>query len=254
MYPGNSDYRPYIRNNERHRPDEYEEQNSNGEVNIFKIFIISFIIIFIIIVAAIVKYSTQMDMEYAKAELSKNNVKPVNSISGYENYGEEEHKKIDKRLALIQQEENAPSEAKIIQDKNRPKEADIIDPIHIEESQKIDKIEKQKLQNNNDILEKPPMPGADVKQNTQTPAPETAAEEKNITVMSKVLVGRFSTFEEAKEIQSSIKKQDSSLSPYVKKIGSIYSVQIGSYQDFSVARTQAQILKSKGFDVWIYQQ
>ena len=43
-------------------------------------------------------------------------------------------------------------------------------------------------------------------------------------------------------------------SAYVRKIGDIYTVQMGSYQDFYTAKSKAQDLKAKGLDVWIYQQ
>ena len=72
--------------------------------------------------------------------------------------------------------------------------------------------------------------------------------------MSKVLIGRYASFEEAQKTQNSIKAKDSSLSPFVKKVGDVFCVQMGSYQDFNVAKAQAQKLKSLGFDVWIYQQ
>ena len=72
--------------------------------------------------------------------------------------------------------------------------------------------------------------------------------------MSKVLVGRFSSFEDAQKLQSVIKAKDASLTPYVKKVGDVFTVQLGSYQDFEIAKNQAHTLKSKGLDVWIYQQ
>ena len=83
---------------------------------------------------------------------------------------------------------------------------------------------------------------------------EDEFQNNNITIMSKVLIGRYETFEEAQKVQIKIKEQNDSLSPFVKKIGDVYSIQMGSYQDFSVAKNQAQLLKSEGYDVWIYQQ
>ena len=72
--------------------------------------------------------------------------------------------------------------------------------------------------------------------------------------MSKVLIGRYQTLEEARAMQNTLKAQFSQLSPYVKKVGSVYCVQMGSFQDFTVARRQAQSLQAQGYDVWIYQQ
>ena len=83
---------------------------------------------------------------------------------------------------------------------------------------------------------------------------ENSLTENNVTVMSKVLVGRYSTFEEAQKVQAQIKSKTPSLQPFVKKIGNVFSVQMGSYQDFAQAKNHAQSLRGKGFDVWIYQQ
>ena len=54
--------------------------------------------------------------------------------------------------------------------------------------------------------------------------------------------------------QNEIKNLDATASPYVRKVGDIYSIQMGSYQDFRAAKVQAQRLKAMGLDVWIYQQ
>ena len=78
--------------------------------------------------------------------------------------------------------------------------------------------------------------------------------DSNVTILSKVLVGRYQTFEEANILQNDIKKRNPGLTPFVRKVGNVYSVQMGSYQDFAIAKEQASKLRAKGFDVWIYQQ
>ena len=83
---------------------------------------------------------------------------------------------------------------------------------------------------------------------------EELAQDTNITIMSKVLIGRYMTFEEAQKLQTQIKAKNSSLQPFVRKVGNVFSVQMGSYQDFSIAKKHAQVLRNQGFDVWIYQQ
>ena len=84
-----------------------------------QIFIATFVIMFIIIVITIMKYSSKMDIEYTKGELQLSNG-AVNNIAGFDNVqvDDDRQRKIDKRLILIQQEENAPSEARIV---NKPK-------------------------------------------------------------------------------------------------------------------------------------
>ena len=224
-----------------------------------QLFIATFVIMFIVIVVAIMKYSSKMDIEYSKGDLSFNNIESSNSVAGYSSDDfDEEQRKIDKRLLLIQQEDNAPSEAKIIQPDNK-KNDEVISPIHVENSKKIDKIEKIKAQNEQSV--KKETAGSklaevidEVKLLGKTQTQKQEQFENNFAVTSKVLIGRFSTFAEASNAQSDIKSKDASLTPFVRKIGEIYSVQMGSYQDFSIAKSQAQKLKTLGYDVWIYQQ
>ena len=248
-----SDYFAYKKNKV-----QLEAQKPKGQISkanfIFQLFIATFIIMFIIIVVGIMKYSSKMDIEYTKGDLA---LREANEQSPFRHYGavlDDEPRKIDKRLMLIQQEENAPCEARIT---NRPKDSDyeIIDPIHIEESLRMDKLEK--IEKRKELLSSKGknqgiiLPGMDdAKENSL----EDEFQNNNITIMSKVLIGRYETFEEAQKVQIKIKEQNDSLSPFVKKIGDVYSIQMGSYQDFSVAKNQAQLLKSEGYDVWIYQQ
>lgn len=252
MYNKNYDnYFAYKKNKLNAETTQLPRKKSQKFTALFKLFFATFIVMFIVIIVLIMNYSSRMDIEYTKGELTRSNTDTVNTVSGYENYTEDEQRKIDSRLTLIQQEENAPSEAKIILDKGDVKEESIIDPIHIEESKKIDKIEKQKLMNEQTAQEKQPLKFGEIKNKNSSTNDNI---ENNVTIMSKVLIGRFSSFEEAQTVQNEIKSRNPSLSPYVKKIGNIYGIQMGSYQDFSAAKNQAQALKSEGYDVWIYQQ
>ena len=222
---------------------------------LFQIFISTFIIMFIIIVVAIMKYSTKVDIEYSKnTSLNNPNIDKTSSIQ--EELYEEKQCKIDKRLILIQQEENAPYEAKILEKQN-PEE--IINPIHLEKNKNIEqkeKLEAKKLQQkeeSKDLLKPKITNPIDELINNSSKKNEENVLNKNITIMSKVLIGRYSTLEEAQKAQAEIKSLNTG-SPFVKKIGDVFSIQMGSYQDFSTARSHAQNLKSKGYDVWIYQQ
>ena len=224
-----------------------------------QLFVTTFIIMFIVIVIAIMKYSSKMDIEYSQGDLSFSNLDSSPNTAGYNivDY-DEEQRKIDKRLILIQQEENAPSEAKILQ---KSKTADeVIAPEHVENSKKIDKIEKIKAKNaqsekNESASSKIAGVLDEVKQiASKTQNAKNIQVDENYVVNSKVLIGKYSTFEQAGAKQSEIKAKDSKLSPFVRKIGDVYSIQMGSYQDFPTAKTHAQKLKAMGYDVWIYQQ
>lgn len=220
-----------------------------------QLFIATFVVMFIIIVITIMKYSSKMDIEYTKGELQFVNSTLTNTAGHNVSYSDDDirQRKIDKRLILIQQEENAPSEARII---NKPKtQLEVIDSSHVEKNKKLEKIEKQEKLNklNEEKNSKLTTIMEEVKLQKKIPV-ENNYVDNNVTVMSKVLLGRYSTFEEAQKMQKQIKANNASLQPFVKKVGNVYCVQMGSYQDFAQAKIHAQKLSAKGLDVWIYQQ
>lgn len=224
---------------------------------LMQLFGATFVVIFIIVAVSIMKYSSKMDIEYTQGELQLS-TSAINSIAGYNAPIEDEtQRQIDKRLLLIQQEENAPSGAKII---DKPKaNQEVIAVSHIKENKIIEKIEKQKKENEKSLnnLAKQnikPLNLLDEVKLQKKISLQNLEIENNVTVMSKVLIGRYATFEEAQKLQNEIKSKNPSLQPFVRKIGEVYSVQMGSYNDFAIAKNQAQALKNKGFDVWIYQQ
>ena len=219
---------------------------------LLQLFVATFIVIFIIIVISIMKYSSKVDIEYSQGELQLADG-VTNNIPNYAPIEEEPQRKIDKRLILIQQEENAPSEARIIE--KSPMQPEVISQKHIEESKLIEKHQQevQNTQKNTENNSKISSLIEEVKLQNKIPV-EELAQDANVTIMSKVLIGRYMTFEEAQKLQTQIKAKNSSLQPFVRKVGNVFSVQMGAYQDFSIAKKHAQVLRNQGFDVWIYQQ
>ena len=219
---------------------------------LLQLFVATFIVIFIIIVISIMKYSSKVDIEYSQGELQLADG-VTNNIPNYAPIEEEPQRKIDKRLILIQQEENAPSEARIIE--KSPMQPEVISQKHIEESKLIEKHQEevQNTQKNTENNSKISSLIEEVKLQNKIPV-EELVQDTNVTIMSKVLIGRYMTFEEAQKLQTQIKAKNSSLQPFVRKVGNVFSVQMGSYQDFSIAKKHAQVLRNQGFDVWIYQQ
>ena len=247
-----SEYFAYKKNKLKNELKEMKKPISRLSF-ICQLFIGAFVVMFIIVAFTIMKYSSKMDIEYTKGELqlAQGN---VNNIVGYNSSSDEDQqRRIDNRLILIQQEENAPSEARIV---NKPKaHLEVIDPTHVEKNKKLDKLEKQKkLKEKNEassskltaIIE-------EVKLQKKIPVEQSVIDD-NVTIMSKVLVGRYSTFEEAQKVQVQIKAKAPKLQPFVRKVGNVFSVQMGSYQDFAQAKLHAQKLSATGLDVWIYQQ
>lgn len=249
-----SDYFTYKRNKIQQETEQVKKPISKISF-LFQLFIATFIIMFIVIAVAIMKYSSRVDIEYSQGELSLSNTDIQSNITGYD--ADDKQGKVDKRLALIQQEENAPSEAKIIA--KQPDNSSVIDPIHLEKNKKIDKqINAENEKNKPNLMipdkEENKLLGAINEIKNHSKKVEEQSENSNITIMSKVLIGKYNSFEDAQKIQADIKSKNPTYSPFVRKIGEIFSVQMGSYQDFNVARKQAQTLKGQGYDVWIYQQ
>ena len=218
---------------------------------LFQLFVATFVVIFIVIVVGIMKYSSKMDIEYAKGDLQITSDNFA-VIPGYVNQEEEQQRKIDKRLVAIQQEENAPSEAKVLK---KDSHTEVISQIHVETNKRLEKMEKIKKANEESEKRASKLAAfiEDVKSNKDDEVGNIEVDD-NIIVMSKLLVGRYATFDDAKKVQNQIKANNPTSQPFVRKVGNVFSVQIGSYQDFAVAKTHAQTLRAKGFDVWIYQQ
>ncbi len=255
MRPKSSDYFEYKRNKIQSTAEKTKKPISKLSF-LIQLFIVTFIIIFIVIAISIMKYSSKVDIEYTKGELSSNNIE-VGSNYNYDP-SDDKQGKIDKRLILIQQEENAPSEAKIIEKDISKIETEVIDPKHLEMNKIIEKEEKKQKAQNLVIPDKEEnklvSALGEITNRKKEKEDIILPENNNITIMSKVLVGKYATFDEAQIMQNDIKSKDPTHTPFVRKIGEVYSVQMGSYQDFEIAKKQAQALKARGLDVWIYQQ
>lgn len=246
---------------------------------IVKLSFITFCIMFICVVIFIKKYAKRVDIEYGRhgAEISKNNAEDTGLSEKYftETY-DSEKRTIDKRLILIQEEENAPSESRVLpQDRDKN---EVMNLEHFEKLQSnINKIDTETM--NEEAAQKTkPVSNAQNSQsaqNTQTQPVENAPKpqtnnagngELNIDVQGmyapielapraniKVLVGRYATFDEAKNAQINMKNIKKT-APFIRKVDNVYCLQIGSYTNMDVARSVAGGYGKDGFDVWIYQQ
>ena len=200
------------------------------------IFIITFSIIFAVVVQVVRKYSARIDIEYGRNADAIGGSESVLS----EGFGSDAKKLIDKRLKLIQLEENAPSEAKIISDEKENNEvidleqfAKIKDSGNIEDDEINIKIENA---------------------SSHKTAEQKQPQDNNVAVYSKVLIGKYSTFEDARAAQNSVREYNQGTTPFIRKVGDIYALQVGSYQDLTTAKQIASKFRAQNFDVWIYQQ
>lgn len=176
-----------------------------------------------------------MDIEYGRSMHSKGSienvddpyVKGANPIS---DFIEERKNQIDIRLRLIQLEETAPNEAKVI-DKN--KEKTVLDMEHYKALLEEEKIQKE-------------LEAAPKTETVEKPAPKEVK-----PAFSKVLIGRYQSFEEAKEAQAELKAENGTTT-FIRKMGDIYSLQIGSYTNENLAQEVADKYSGK-YSVWILQ-
>ncbi len=204
----------------------------------FWIFVITFSIIFALVVQVVRKYATRIDIEYGRnTEAQQSN----NSILS-QGFGSDAKKMIDKRLKLIQLEENAPNEAKILSSEKENNEV-----IDLEQFAQMKKSEV--VDDNTDVID-----GVDKKQIPNSNEDYSSMSNSNIAVYSKVLIGKYATFEDARAAQDSVREVNQGTTPFIRKVGDIYALQVGSFQDINTAKQIASKFRAENFDVWIYQQ
>ena len=149
---------------------------------------------------------------------------------------------IDNRLKLIQLEENAPSEAKIIS--NEKNDNEVID---LEQYAKL-----KEEASGSDVV--PLGASIETTTNSATTNKPISMNEANVEVYSKVLIGKYETFEDARSAQDAVREVNRGTTPFIRKVGDIYALQVGSFQDLEVAKQVASRFRAENFDVWIYQQ
>ena len=157
-------------------------------------------------------------------------------------FGNEAKKLIDNRLKLIQLEENAPSEAKIIS--NEKNDNEVID---LEQYAKL-----KEEASGSDVV--PLGASIETTTNSATTNKPISMNEANVEVYSKVLIGKYETFEDARSAQDAVREVNRGTTPFIRKVGDIYALQVGSFQDLEVAKQVASRFRAENFDVWIYQQ
>ncbi len=239
MSMNSPDYLTYKKSKINPRLEQRQQRSSRLRIA-FWIFIITFSIIFALVVQVVRRYSTRIDIEYGR-NLDSASKQADNSILP-QGFGGEAKKLIDNRLKLIQLEENAPSEARIISSEKTDNEV-----MDLEQYAKI-----KEEGSTSDVV-----PLDDTVETTQSsdvsPLPQII-KEATVEVYSKVLIGKYETFEDARSAQDAVREVNRGTTPFIRKVGDIYALQVGSFQDLEVAKQVASKFRAENFDVWIYQQ
>lgn len=198
------------------------------------IFVITFLVMFAIVVQVVRKYSTRIDIEYGRNQSDV--IQETDNLIISQGFGEEAKRAIDKRLKLIQLEENAPNEAKIL---SQEKEKDEV--IDLEEFAKIRQGNPEKKEGEIETQ-------VDSRNVAKSPVSEIQV------IYSKVLIGKYATLNEARTAQTQLRAQNTGATPFIRKVGDIYALQVGSYRDIDIARSIASKYRDENYDVWILQQ
>lgn len=269
-----SDYLTYKKSKMNPSRVQRVEKRIEKVRRIIKLSFVTFCIIFICVVVFIKKYAKRIDIEYGRhgAEMSKDGGHSSLNDNYFNETYDSDKRTIDKRLVLIQEEENAPSESKVL-----PQDRDKNEVMNLEHFEKL-KSSMDDDDYNSTFQEEEQKPVSNTQQNTQN-AQNKAVEnglkpQINSTINSelnvetqgnfapielapkaniKVLVGKYSTFDEAKNAQTNMKSAKK-IAPFIRKVDNVYCLQIGSYSNMEVARSVAGGYGKDGYDVWIYQQ
>lgn len=266
-----SDYLTYKKSKMNPQRAQRVEKRIEKVKRIAKLSFVTFCIMFLCVVVFIKKYAKKVDIEYGRNAMEY--IDKSDSDDAFEislDSGEKHY--IDKRLILIQQEENAPSESKVL-----PQDRDKNEVISLEHYEMLkssgmedgetyktkEPVELQEPQNVNSPAQKTT---SDSKKPSLLPKVQTPAE-TNVNVqgiyeprpvsqppsVTKVYSGKYATFDEAKAAQSAVKDSKPNLTPFIRKVGGIYTLQLGSYTNPDVAKNVAGSLRTEGLDTWTHQ-
>lgn len=268
-----SDYLTYKKSKMNPARVQRVEKRAEKIRRILKLSFVTFCVMFICVVVFIKKYAKRVDIEYGRhgVEISKEDGKQNLNENYFNETYDSDKRTIDKRLVLIQEEENAPSESKVL-----PQDRDKNEVMNLEH------FEKLKTNFDDELVEEETKPSEKPKPATKNPDTQTKATESglkpqinntetentdlNMNVQGiyapielapkaniKVLIGKYSTFDDAKNAQN-VMKSVKKTAPFIRKVDNVYCLQIGSYSNMDVARSVAGGYAKDGFDVWIYQQ
>ncbi len=235
------DYLAYKKNKEK-----YKIENSKmPKIKLFAwIFVITFLVAFLGVKILAGQYTSKIDIEQEK------NLRRYD-LDNTQREEEERKYSIDRRLTNIYNEEVAPSKAKIIEKSDDPSVIDMNSYREMTASKKeeepaeeVSEVDKEQVpEEKTKVTLAPKIP-----LNTQTASPKP-----EVPVYIRVFVGRFNNLEEAREEQDNINNnpQFSNASPFIRKIGEVYTIQIGSYTNKQVAKTTALKFGNAGYHVWM---
>ncbi|MBR2386160.1 SPOR domain-containing protein [bacterium] len=147
---------------------------------------------------------------------------------------------IDARLKQLQIEETTPTISQ------KEKEAKIASSQVKKLEKEQEKLKKEKAKQE----EKANKEKINKEEKSKKEVSNVVPQDENKIVYSKVLLGRYSSFEEAKAAQAKL-RQESGVEAFVRKMGSVYALQVGSYMNQDQAQNVATQFSNMDYQVWI---
>ena len=194
----------------------------------FPMMIAVFVVCFMLFVVFVAKYGSRVDIEYGK--MGEGPYETVETQNENLTSRDDTNSGLDTRL-------------KDLQDANRAgrtvvsKEKEVVEKAKKSEQKETIKEEKEVTSQKNEEVK------TQVEKQVSTP-------QEHRVVYSKVLLGHYSTYEEAKQAQAQLKSATGAIA-FVRKMGSFYALQVGSYLDPEQARITAAKYSSMNYFVSI---
>ena len=212
------DYLSYKKQKLNAQAQENQQLRKNDkEPRQFPMFLAVFCVCLMLFVVFVAKYGSRVDIEYGKM-----------AEGPYENIEEVQNENLTTKEDI---NSGLDSRLKDLQDANRAgrivtsKEKETVSKIENNEQKEIIEEEKeatvQKAETKKAQAEK-----------------QASAPEEHRVVYSKVLLGHYSSYDEAKQAQAKLKADTGSIA-FVRKMGSSYALQVGSYLDPEQAKITA---------------
>ena len=210
------DYLAYKKQKLNAQAQEPQQLRKNDkEPSQFPMLFAVFVVCLTLFVFFVARYGTKVDIEYGKM-----------SEGPYETVQETQNENLTNREDI---NSGLDTRLKELQDANRAGRAVI--QKEKEQTDEIKTTQQEETQEAETFVQKSEETKAQV-------GKQASAPEEHRVVYSKVLLGHYSSYDEAKQAQAKL-KADTGAIAFVRKMGSFYALQVGSYLDPEQARVTA---------------
>lgn len=209
------DYLSYKKQKLNEQAQEAQQVRKNDkEPSQFPMFAGVFIVCLMLFVVFVAKYGSRVDIEYGK--MGENPYEMQSSDNENLTSRGDANSGIDSRLKDLQDANHAGKTFGLKDKVSDVNVADTAQETAVDEQETT--VQKSEVKNR---VEK-----------------QASAPEEHRVVYSKVLLGHYSSYEEAKQAQAELKAATGSIA-FVRKMGTSYALQVGSYLDPEQARATA---------------